>query len=147
MRPSEATLVRDMLASMIGGRDPAAGAREELCRMTGSADWRVLVFESAGQLIGFCALKDNPFEGADNASEIVFFHIDGSVRGCGLGTLCLAAVEQGLATRGVRTVYAKVNPSNRPAVCFWITRGYEFQARLLRVNGAQDLYLLAKAPG
>ena len=102
------------------------------------------IAEQDSKAIGFGVVKSDPFEGSDSVCELGLFQIDSTHQGKGAGTFLFQSIEAQLRSSGTRKLYTKTNPANLRAVHFWLSRGFEFEARLLKLNGDIDYYLLSK---
>jgi ribosomal protein S18 acetylase RimI-like enzyme len=74
----------------------------------------------------------------------VFTYIEAPHRRKGAGSELVRAIELDLKGEGIQKVYTKVNVANTAAACFWISQGYQFESRLLRLNQGFDYYWLGK---
>jgi GNAT superfamily N-acetyltransferase len=144
MQRREKIFVQEMVETMIGGPNAATTAKAEVEKYCSSADFQVFIAEIGGALAGFGVIKNNPFEGGDGIAELGLFQIRKEFRNQGIGTRLLNSIEQEMRSASIRKIYTMTNPKNLQAVCYWLKRGFEFEARLHGVNVATDYYLLSK---
>ena len=62
--------------------------------------------------------------------EIVFLGISEESWKLGYGIELVRFIEEFSLKNNIRKLYVKTNPHNKKAVCFWINRDYQFEARM-----------------
>ena len=141
---NDKALIKTWICGMIGGNDRDNVASSEVEKYFSNPDYSLHIAEQDSKAIGFGVVKSDPFEGSDSVCELGLFQIDSTHQGKGAGTFLFQSIEAQLRSSGTRKLYTKTNPANLRAVHFWLSRGFEFEARLLKLNGDIDYYLLSK---
>jgi len=129
---------------MIGGPNASETAAIEIEKYSTNRDFQVFIAKIDSSTVGFGVVKNNPFEGGDGIAELGLFQIKEEYRNQGIGTMLFNSIENTLRAAATRKLYTKVNPKNIRAVVYWLRRGFEFEARLSRMNIDTDYYLLSK---
>jgi N-acetylglutamate synthase-like GNAT family acetyltransferase len=144
MQAKDKEFIQEMIETMIGGPNVSRTAELEMEKYCNQQDFHVIVAEIESNIVGFGVIKNNPFEGGDGISELGLFQIKKEYRNQGIGTKLLASIEQSQVSASIRKIYTKTNPKNLHAVCYWLKHGFEFEARLYKMNVDTDYYLLSK---
>ena len=142
--PEDRQVIIKYVSDMIGGSDRVEVAVKEVDKFFQQSCYSVYIAEVDSIPIGFESVKSDSIEGADAVSEIVFTYIDDKHRRKGSGSELVRGIELDFKNQGIQKLYTKVNVSNIRASCFWISQGYQFESRLLRLNQGIDYYVLGK---
>jgi ribosomal protein S18 acetylase RimI-like enzyme len=137
-------ILKAWIHEMIGGIDRDKVASAEVEKYFSNQDYSLHIVDEDTKAVGFGVVRSDPFEGSDSVSELGLFAIDKTHQGKGIGTFLFQAIEAELRSSRIRKLYTKTNPANLRAINFWLSRGFEFEARLSKLNGDIDYYLLSK---
>lgn len=123
-RQAAATLIQSVLAEYGLGWEPDGADQDvlnvETCYLeTGGEFW---VIDHNGQLVGTGAYY--PIARGDQAVEIRKMYLLPTVRGRGLGTVLLTALETAIAARGFAEIWLETASVLREAVHLYERRGY-----------------------
>jgi ribosomal protein S18 acetylase RimI-like enzyme len=144
MMRQDRRVLQKWIAGMIGDPNKDEVASLEIDKYASHPGYRVFIAERDALAVGFGVIKYDPFEGSEGIAELGLFQIDIGYRGHGLGTELFGTLMELLKADGIRKIYTMVHPSNISAVCFWLKRGFEFEARLTKFNKEKDYYLIAR---
>ncbi len=137
--------IRQLIAMMICDKDHEKVSHEVIEDLYKFENNRIFVLEENDIVHGYIVLKINPFEGGGNLGEIVFLGVDETSRNKGFGIELVDYVETYAIKENIRKLYVKTNPDNKRAVCFWIKRNYQFEARMKNFSDTNiDDYYLGK---
>ena len=137
--------IRQLIAMMICDNDNEKVSHEVIEDLYKFENNRIFVLEENDIVHGYIVLKINSFEGGGNLGEIVFLGVDETSRNKGFGIELVDYVETYAIKENIRKLYVKTNPDNKRAVCFWINRNYQFEARMRNFSDTNiDDYYLGK---
>jgi N-acetylglutamate synthase-like GNAT family acetyltransferase len=135
--------LEELVKPMLGDAYPEEVARAVVGEFFTNTAYKTYVLETAGTVAGFGVLKYNPFEGGNQLAEIVWLAVSRQYHRTGIGTRLVQYLESLARENSVRKLYIKTSVPNKPAVCFWVMQGYQFEARMLdfSAKGLDDYYL------
>jgi len=135
----------NLISMMIGDEDKESTAKIVVEELYAFDCYHTFVLENESSIQGYIVLKTNPFDGGGNLGEIVFLGVDKGARKKGHGSDLVAFIENYARELNMRKLYIKTSPLNKQAVCFWINRDYQFEARMIDFSGINiDDYYLGK---
>lgn len=102
----------------------------------------------SGRVVGFCFLSAyNPFPTFNRTAEISYF-LAKDVTGRGIGTQCLARLENDALQRGIRTLLATISSKNTGSIAFHEKHGFTHCGTLKNVgqkfNESFDVVIMQK---
>lgn len=139
----DADSIIHLIAGMIGDTNPQETAKAVTEGFFTGTTYKTFVILEVDQVVGFGVVKRDAFEGAHGVTEIVWLAIEESHRERGYGKTLVDHIEDFAKRETIRKLYLKTSPSNKKAVCFWIMRDYQFEARMLdfSMENLDDYYL------
>ncbi len=137
-------LIAEHISQMIGDAQNREVAESEVDKYFRNHLYTLYQIFYNQNAIGSSVIKKECFEGSEKVSEIVFLYIQEDHREQGIGSGSVQKIEQDLMQEGMEKVYVKVNVNNIKAAVFWLKNDYQFESRLLKLNGNEDYYLLGK---
>ncbi|MCD4714379.1 MAG: GNAT family N-acetyltransferase [Clostridiales bacterium] len=122
--------IRKLVEMMIGDEDKEIVSNNVVEDLFKLEHFNIFVMETMNGISGYIVIKTNPFDGGGELGEIVFLGVDENSRNLGYGIELVKFVEDFARKENIRKLYVKTNPHNKKAVCFWINRDYQFEARM-----------------
>lgn len=142
---NDKSVIRELVKGMLGDENPDEVAELVVEDFFLNNNYKVFVIEALGMVKGFGVIKFNPFEGGSGIAEIVWLGIGERDKRTGLGSRLVRYMEEFLKENNIRKIYIKTSVKNKDAICFWITKDYKFEARMLDFSlKSYDDYYLAK---